>query len=56
MIESPTRSQRVSHRVGPDHTLPRPDSTDPADADPAVADRVLLDPHKRIPDMGCRRH
>src|ERR1700738_5169576 len=33
----------VSHRVGLDHTLPRPDRTDPADANPAVADRVLLD-------------
>ena len=33
----------VRHSVGLDDTLPRADPADPADADPAVADRVLLD-------------
>src|ERR1700674_676622 len=33
----------VRHRVGLDDALPRADPADPADADPAVADRVLLD-------------
>jgi hypothetical protein len=33
----------VRHCVGLDDALPRPDRPDPPDADPAVADRVLLD-------------
>ena len=33
----------IRHRVGLDHALSRPDCADPADAEPAVADRVLLD-------------
>src|ERR1700674_2297893 len=33
----------VRHRVGLDDALPGADPADPADADPAVADRMLLD-------------
>ena len=44
MRVEPTRlAVLVRHRVGFDDTLPRTDSADPADADAAVADRVLLD-------------
>ena len=44
MRVEPTRlAVLVRHRVGFDDTLPCTDSADPADADAAVADRVLLD-------------
>ena len=64
MRVEPTRlAVLVRHRVGFDDTLPRTDSADPADANAAVADRVLLDDEPllavlRFDDLaatGCRR-
>ena len=39
----------VFHRVGLDDALPRADRADPADAEPAIADRMLLDDERSLP-------